>query len=137
MLSSLAALTLIGISYLGDNVSITAMLSYQSKRHVQDAFTATGRTNDYIPFSTRVYWMRQANGVLAELSSPCPFAAFGTVIVNHTDTKGLGELICIGVNSIFQIGNPTLHGTLPGILSDTTDVITQVKLLPSTTVAQF
>jgi hypothetical protein len=66
--------------------------------------------------------MRQANGVLAELSSPCPFAAFGAVIVNHTDTKGLGNLVCIGVNSVFQIGNPTLHGTLPGILSGTTDV---------------
>jgi hypothetical protein len=122
MLSSLAALALIGISYLGDSVSIATKLSYQSKRHVQDAFTATRRTNDYIPFSTRVYWMRRANGVLAELSSPCPFAAFGTVIVNHTDTKGLGNLVCIGVNSVFQIGNPTLHGTLPGILSDTTDV---------------
>jgi hypothetical protein len=62
--------------------------------------------------------MRQANAVLAELSSPCPFGAFGTVIVNHTDTKGLGNVVCIGVNSLFQIGNPTLHGTLPGILSD-------------------
>lgn len=66
--------------------------------------------------------MRQANGVLAELSSPCPFAAFGTVIVNHTGTKGLGNLVCIGVNSVFQIGNPTLHGMLAGILSGTTDV---------------
>jgi hypothetical protein len=123
MLSSLAALTLIVISYLGDSVSIANKLSYQSKRHVQDAFAATWQTNDYIPFSTRVYWMRQANGVLAQLSSPCPFGAFGTVIVNHTDTKGLGDLVCIGVNSLFQIGNPTLHGTLLGILSDTANVI--------------
>jgi hypothetical protein len=123
MLSSLAALTLIVISYLGDNVSIAIKLSNQSKRHVQDAFAVTRRTSDYIPFSTRVYWMRQANAVLAELSSPCPFGAFGTVIVNHTDTKGLGNVVCIGINSLFQIGNPTLHGTLPGILRDTTDVI--------------
>jgi hypothetical protein len=121
MLSSLAALTLIVISYLGDSVSIATKLSNQSKRHVQDTFAAIRRTNNYIPFNTRVYWMRQANAVLVELSSP--FGAFGTAIVNHTDTKGLGNLVCVGVNSLFQIGDPTLHGTLSEILSDTTDVI--------------
>lgn len=57
--------------------------------------------------------MRQANKALDELSgSPCPFAAFGTAIVNHTDTDGLGDLICIGVNQNRQTGNPSLHGTL-------------------------
>lgn len=60
-----------------------------------------------IPFSTRAYWMRQAN---LALPSPCPFAAFGTVIVNHTDTSGLGELVCTGANSGATTGNPTLHG---------------------------
>jgi hypothetical protein len=34
MLSSLVALALIGISYLGDSVSIAIELSYQSERHV-------------------------------------------------------------------------------------------------------
>lgn len=58
-----------------------------------------------IPFSTRAYWMRQAN---IALGSPCPFAAFGSVIVNHT-VPGLGELICTGVNSK-STGDPTLHG---------------------------
>jgi len=64
-----------------------------------------------IPFSTRAYWMRRANSVLAELESPCPFAAFATVIVNHTET-GLGHEVCIGVNSNSITGNPTLHGQL-------------------------
>lgn len=57
--------------------------------------------------------MRQANAVLRELtSSPCPFAAFGTVIVNHTDSEGLGELVCMGVNESGGVGNPVLHGTV-------------------------
>jgi hypothetical protein len=64
-----------------------------------------------IPFSTRAYWMRRANSVLADLSSPCPFAAFATVIVNHTET-GLGHEVCIGINSNSITGNPTLHGQL-------------------------
>lgn len=61
-----------------------------------------------IPFSTRAYWMRQANRALP---SACPFAAFGTVIVNHTDTSGVGELVCTGANSGSTTGNPTMHGT--------------------------
>ena len=65
-----------------------------------------------IPFSTRAYWMRRANEALAQLSSACPFAAFGSVIVNHTDPGGLGELVCIGANSNSGTGNPTLHGKL-------------------------
>ena len=65
-----------------------------------------------IPFSTRAYWMRQAN---LALGSPCPFVAFGSVIVNHTDTNGLGELVCTGANSGHLTGNPTLHGLLPAI----------------------
>jgi hypothetical protein len=41
--------------------------------------------------------------------SPCPFAAFGTVIVNHTDSAN-GKLICMGINENRKTGNPTLHG---------------------------
>jgi hypothetical protein len=65
-----------------------------------------------IPFSTRAYWMRQANAALSQLVSPCPFGAFGTVIVNHTapGEDGLGELVCMGANNISLTGNPTLHG---------------------------
>lgn len=60
-----------------------------------------------IPYSTRAYWMRQAN---LALNAPCPFAAFGAVIVNHTANSGLGELVCTGANSNSATGNPTLHG---------------------------
>jgi tRNA(Arg) A34 adenosine deaminase TadA len=55
--------------------------------------------------------MRLANEAVAELSgSPCPFAAFGSVIVNHTNNDGLGDLVCIGANENSQTGNPSLHG---------------------------
>lgn len=63
-----------------------------------------------IPFAVRAYWMRRANQALSDLVSPCPFGAFGTVIVNHTDTSSMGELVCIGANNISATGNPTLHG---------------------------
>ena len=53
-----------------------------------------------IPSSTREYWMRRALQAVNELGSPCPFAAFGTAIVNHTSpTIELGDLVCIGANS--------------------------------------
>lgn len=67
-----------------------------------------------IPFATRAHWMRVANQALSDLSSPCPFAAFGTAIVNHT-SSGLGSLICIGANNNTQTGNPTLHGEIAAI----------------------
>jgi hypothetical protein len=64
---------------------------------------------DTIPESTRAFWMRRAIASLSELGSPCPFAAFGTVIVNHTVSEE-GELVCIGANAVMKDGNPTLHG---------------------------
>lgn len=65
-----------------------------------------------VSFDIRAYWMRRAIAALAELESPCPFAAFGTVIVNHTDISSgpHGKLVCIGVNQNAKTGNPTLHG---------------------------
>ncbi|KAI1174250.1 guanine deaminase [Nemania sp. FL0916] len=70
-----------------------------------------------IPHSTREHWMRRANRVLSDLVSPCPFAAFASVIVNHTDVSSspLGRLVCVGVNSASQRGNPTLHGEMDAI----------------------
>jgi hypothetical protein len=62
-----------------------------------------------IPYATRVHWMRQAN---LALHAPCPFAAFGSVIVNHTKTEGLGTVVCTGANANYKFGNPTLHGSL-------------------------
>jgi hypothetical protein len=72
----------------------------------------THGSQDSISFETRAYWMRRAISALSELDSPCPFAAFGTVIVNHTDTNSdsRGKLVCMGVNEGTKIGNPTLHG---------------------------
>ncbi len=81
---------------------------------------------DPIPLATREYWMRRAIGALDEVvGSPCPFAAFGAVIVNHTAAAAaaaavsgdyVGEEVCIGANSVQGLGNPTLHGTLRCIL---------------------
>jgi len=82
-----------------------------------------GESINGIPFSTRAHWMRRASSALSELASPCPFNAFGTAIVNHTDTTSLGELVCIGVNSISKIGNPTLHGEIATI-NNCTNVLT-------------
>ncbi|KIW06236.1 uncharacterized protein PV09_02710 [Verruconis gallopava] len=82
----------------------------------QDAlYASSGLTINSVPYSTRVHWMRRANEALSELASPCPFAAFGSVIVNHTDTSGLGEEICIGANANSAEGNPTLHGEIAAI----------------------
>jgi hypothetical protein len=65
-----------------------------------------------ITFQTRAHWMSQANEALSQVSgSPCPFAAFGTAIVNHT-ASGTGELICLGVNENGKTGNPSLHGAI-------------------------
>ena len=73
-----------------------------------------------IPFSTRTHWMRVANEALLASGSPCPFAAFGTAIVNHTSSNGMGELICTGVNQNSKVGNPTLHGEMVAINNCTT-----------------
>lgn len=66
---------------------------------------------DTISLDTRQYWMRRATAILLELNdSPCPFEAFGAVIVNHTDTTSeWGVLVCSGVNRV-GTGNPVLHG---------------------------
>ncbi|KAL0261386.1 hypothetical protein SLS55_002816 [Diplodia seriata] len=61
----------------------------------QDVMAAPHLSINGIPHSTRAHWMRRANAALADLGgSPCPFAAFGSAVVNHTDTAdgGLGEL---------------------------------------------
>jgi len=50
------------------------------------------------------YWLqgkKQANEALFEQSGPCPFAAYGTIIVNHTSD----QVVCRGAN--FRTGDPT------------------------------
>ncbi|KAK7532049.1 guanine deaminase [Phyllosticta citribraziliensis] len=105
----------------------------------QDVIAEPQLSINSIPFSTRAYWMRQSNTALAELSSPCPFAAFGSVIVNHTG-EGLGELVCIGANSNSQTGNPSMHGEMAAIANCTatlTDPAGRYKLTASEAQAAF
>ncbi|KAJ4404870.1 hypothetical protein N0V91_005606 [Didymella pomorum] len=62
-----------------------------------------------IPSSVREKYMRLANEALYEQSGPCPFAAYGTIIVNHTSD----EIVCRGAN--FRTGDPTIHGEISAI----------------------
>ncbi|KAH8651254.1 nucleoside deaminase [Xylariales sp. PMI_506] len=90
-----------------------------------------------VAFETRAAWMRQANLALGD---PCPFAAFGTVIVNHTGTAGPGKLICTGANGISRTGNPILHGEVAAINNCTailTDPNGEYRLSPSEATAAF
>ena len=103
-------------------------------RHTKQNVVADPETSlNGVSFATRAYWMRMANQALSDLSSPCPFAAFGTAIVNHT-LPGLGSLICIGANNNTLTGNPTLHGEIAAI-SNCTNVLADpngpYKLSPS------
>ncbi|KAL7282039.1 hypothetical protein ACG7TL_003506 [Trametes sanguinea] len=66
-----------------------------------------------VPAAVRQHWIRRANAAVAELVSPCPVSAFGSVIVNHTASTS-GELVCIGVNSQ-ENGDPILHGEISAI----------------------
>ncbi|KAK3323816.1 guanine deaminase [Cercophora scortea] len=88
-----------------------------------------------IPPTTRSYWMRQAT---IALDAPCPFAAFGAVIVNHTANAGLGELVCSGANSNSKTGNPIMHGEMAAITNCSiilTDPNGPYKLTPAQALA--
>ncbi|KJZ78267.1 hypothetical protein HIM_02305 [Hirsutella minnesotensis 3608] len=88
---------------------------YSPQVPLQAGLSEPSMTIGGIPFSTRAHWMRLANRVLyQELGTPCPFAAFGTVIVNHT-ADGLGQLVCAGVNKVHQQGDPSMHGEMAAI----------------------
>lgn len=76
--------------------------------------------------ATREFWMRRAIAVLKEQTgSPCPFAAFGVVIVNHTDTTSTaveegnpsprGTLVCAAANAVATTGDPTLRGEVAAL----------------------
>ncbi|QSS53969.1 nucleoside deaminase, Fcy1p [Histoplasma capsulatum var. duboisii H88] len=67
--------------------------------------------------------MRKANQALPDLGSPCPWAAFGSVVVNHTTAEELGDLICSGVNENLKSGNPVSHGEIAAI-TNCTDILT-------------
>ncbi|KAK2036889.1 cytidine deaminase-like protein [Colletotrichum somersetense] len=69
----------------------------------------SGLTVNSIPAEKRVEYMRKTNEALFRQSGPCPFAAFGAIIVNHTSD----EVVCEGAN--FRTGDPTIHGEISAI----------------------
>ncbi|KAF9877082.1 cytidine and deoxycytidylate deaminase zinc-binding region [Colletotrichum karsti] len=96
----------------------------------------TWATDDGIDASTRAYWMRQAN---LALPNPCPFAAFGAVVVNHT-IGGLGELVCTGANNAQGSGNPSFHGEMVAINNCSailTDPQGKYNMTPAASLAAF
>ncbi|KAI0721980.1 cytidine deaminase-like protein [Cerioporus squamosus] len=113
--------------------------SVSAQDTLQDVIADPIHSINSIPSSTRAFWIRRANAAVAELVSPCTFSAFASVIVNHT-APGLGELVCIGVNSGRQKGNPTLHGEMTAIQNCTeimTDPTGPFKFTPSRAQAAF
>ncbi|KAK5991434.1 tRNA-specific adenosine deaminase [Cladobotryum mycophilum] len=68
-----------------------------------------------IPLVTREYWIRYAIDLLAERTPLCNVNTFGAVIVNHTDTSSLGNVVCDGFNTVGDHGDPTLHGEMVAI----------------------
>lgn len=93
-----------GLFYLPFAAAIVAAHALPESRLQADK---TGNIPNYV----RKYWMRQANEALLPLTgTTCPFAPFGTVIVNHTSSSTYGDLICTGANSNAQSGNPVNHG---------------------------
>ncbi|KAI1412459.1 cytosine deaminase [Hypoxylon sp. FL1857] len=105
--------------------------------HDQSPISESTLSINGVSFTTRAYWMRQANLALRQ---PCPYAAFGTVIVNHTGNSGPGELVCTGANSGSSTGNPILHGEIAAINNCTailTDPSGPYKLSPSEALAAF
>ncbi|KAK0721699.1 guanine deaminase, partial [Lasiosphaeria miniovina] len=90
-----------------------------------------------IPYSTRAHWMREST---LALGAPCPFAAFGTVIVNHTSSSKLGDVICTGANANSKTGNPIMHGEMAAITNCSailTDADGAYKLTPAAALAAF
>ncbi|KAF4125817.1 tRNA(Arg) A34 adenosine deaminase TadA [Geosmithia morbida] len=117
MFSRMAAVAVFAVSLL---LSAPVASAHQVGGMVVADSTLT--IND-VPFATRAYWMRKANEALFTVTgSACPFAAFGTVIVNHTASTD-GELVCIGANYKSIVGNPTLHGEMAAI-SNCTKILT-------------
>ena len=74
----------------------------------------TGVVVNNIPPSKRIEYMRKTNEALYAQSGPCPFAAFGAMIVNHTSDS----IVCEGAN--FRTGDPTIHGEISAINACTT-----------------
>jgi len=77
-------------------------------------------SSDGLPSSSRAHWMRVASSANLAIS-PCPFAPYGSAVVNHTlslsNSSHLGDLICTGVNNNHHSGNPILHGEMAAFVN--------------------
>ena len=63
----------------------------------------TGVVVNNIPPSKRIEYMRKTNEALYAQSGPCPFAAFGAIIVNHTsDSSSAKAPICAPATRLFM-----------------------------------
>jgi len=87
---------------------------HHDRQNRQEVLAGSDKTSLDVSPQAREHWMRTAVQALSDLVSPCPYAAFGTAIVNHTASAD-GELICIGANSAGRTGNPTHHGEIAAI----------------------
>ncbi|KAK1585605.1 cytidine deaminase-like protein [Colletotrichum navitas] len=97
---------------LRSTVFLTLGLLGLSRAHFvihNDDQDMSGLTVNSIPAEKRVEYMRKTNEALFRQSGPCPFAAFGAIIVNHTSD----EVVCEGAN--FRTGDPTIHGEISAI----------------------
>lgn len=81
--------------------------------NIVPAFSFAGLTINNVPYAERQRFMRLTNTALVSLRGPCPFGAFGSVIVNHTASPA--EVVCIGANANSEEGDPTLHGEIAAI----------------------
>lgn len=117
--------------YLAATIALILSTIAAAKNHLsyqhdgQDVLATTAATetlSPHVSLKTREHWMRVA---ISALPSPCPFAAFGAAIVNHT-ASAKGELVCIGANSAHETGNPTHHGEIAAI-NNCTSVLTDPR----------
>lgn len=87
---------------------------------LQDSEVSDTGRSDGLTSSTRAHWMRKASSANLAISA-CPFAPYGTAVVNHTisfsNSSHLGDLICTGVNDNHQSGNPILHGEMAAFVN--------------------
>jgi hypothetical protein len=123
LLTVLCSLVLVRAASGRKDAAHHSVLSNQAP--LQDSQTSDTSSNG-IPSSTRAHWMLIASSANLAIS-PCPFAPYGTAIVNHTlsfsDSKELGELICTGVNDNHHSANPTLHGEMAAFVN-CSDILT-------------
>jgi hypothetical protein len=117
LLTILCSLALVRAASAQQDSTHHSLLSDQAPLREPDESDTS--LND-IPPSTRAHWMRVASSANLAIS-PCPFAPYGTAVVNHTlslsDSSHLGDLICTGVNDNHHSANPTLHGEMAAFVN--------------------